>query len=569
MGASLFDEALWAVDPLGREKDSSFEKGFPNPTDGLFPFFGEEKKLEQRDQRANEESWKTSLMKALVGDLEAEFDPEKKLRILLPNIVFLVGMGILFPLGYLAFVAQEMVICLFDLSVGLLMLIGYVYLRRTGNHPIAGYGALLMITSLVYYNFVSGGVHGAGHLWSYVIPLFACFLLGPMAGALASAGYLALCLGFVALAALPKSPFHYGGQVDLLRFSISFMLVFVFAYLFEKVRQGKSQELEKRNEELKKSNESLEQAMVQAREMAVKAEMASQAKSQFLANMSHEIRTPLNGIIGTAHLLLEDGLNPGQRESAELILTAGRHLLAVVNDTLDLSKIEAGKLVLARERFELRQLLRDCERIFRPVAEQKGLELAVQAAEGLPEWVEGDVTRLRQVVWNLLSNAVKFTERGRVELTAAPAATAPHVRFTVRDTGPGISKDDLTRLFEPYFQSSTPGKAAEGTGLGLAISRRLVQLMGGKMGCESEPGAGALGLVGQRGDVARVLRRGRSEGGGVGFRRPAGHRRLKACGVALGAEVPGGQGRDREGQRETDRHRAPAEQRQDGWGHHG
>ncbi|GIU76124.1 MAG: hypothetical protein KatS3mg004_3211 [Bryobacteraceae bacterium] len=217
-----------------------------------------------------------------------------------------------------------------------------------------------------------------------------------------------------------------------------------------------------------------------------------EAKSRFLAKISHEIRTPLNGIIGTAHLLLEDGLNPGQRESAELILTAGRHLLAVVNDTLDLSKMEAGKLVLAREPFELRQLLRDCERIFRPVAEKKGLELAVQAAEGLPKWVEGDVTRLRQVVWNLLSNAVKFTERGRVELTAAPAATAPRVRFTVRDTGPGISKEDLTRLFEPYFQSSTPGKATEGTGLGLAISRRLVELMGGEMGCESEPGAGSL-----------------------------------------------------------------------------
>ncbi len=120
--------------------------------------------MEERSGQADEETWQKSLMRAVIGDLGSESDPEKRLRILLPNIVFLVGMEILFPLGYLALIEQEMVISLFDFFVGSLMALGYVYLRRTGNPTAAGYGALLAILALVYYNFVSGGVHGAGHL---------------------------------------------------------------------------------------------------------------------------------------------------------------------------------------------------------------------------------------------------------------------------------------------------------------------------------------------------------------------------------------------------------------------
>jgi len=221
------------------------------------------------------------------------------------------------------------------------------------------------------------------------------------------------------------------------------------------------------------------------------AHEGSEAKSRFLAKVSHEIRTPLNGIIGMTHLMLEGGLSAEQRESVQVILSASRHLLAVLNDTLDLSKIEAGKLALQKEPFELSALVRECERIYRPAAEQKGLRLQVSAEDGLPAWVLGDVTRLRQVAWNLLSNAVKFTDRGIVELRVM-TGTGAAVRFEVRDTGHGIAAADLQKLFEPYFQSSRPGRQAEGTGLGLAISRRLVQLMEGEMGCESRVGEGSL-----------------------------------------------------------------------------
>lgn len=237
-------------------------------------------------------------------------------------------------------------------------------------------------------------------------------------------------------------------------------------------------------EEVRRRTRQLRRAMRLARQ-------GSEAKSRFLAKVSHEIRTPLNGIIGMTNLMLEGDLSAEQRESAQVILSASRHLLSVLNDTLDLSKIEAGKLTLQKAPFSLAALVRECERIYRPAAENKGLRLVVSAGGGLPEWVLGDVTRLRQVVWNLLSNAVKFTDHGQVELTVERRA-GQKVRFEVRDTGPGIAREDLERLFEPYFQSSKPGRHAEGTGLGLAISRRLVQLMEGEMACESRVGEGSL-----------------------------------------------------------------------------
>ncbi len=238
-------------------------------------------------------------------------------------------------------------------------------------------------------------------------------------------------------------------------------------------------------EEVRRRTRQLHRAMRMAR-------AASEAKSQFLAKISHEIRTPLNAIIGMTHLLLDSGLDAGQREPSQVILSAGRHLLAVVNDTLDLSKIEAGKLALGKEPFQLASLLRECEQIYQPAAQQKGIGLRIVRWPGLPEWALGDETRLRQILWNLLSNAIKFTEQGGVELAVRAGSQPGRIRFEVRDSGCGIAEEDLQRLFEPFFQSRRSARRQEGTGLGLAISRRLVQLMEGEMGCESRAGSGSL-----------------------------------------------------------------------------
>jgi signal transduction histidine kinase/CheY-like chemotaxis protein/HPt (histidine-containing phosphotransfer) domain-containing protein len=225
------------------------------------------------------------------------------------------------------------------------------------------------------------------------------------------------------------------------------------------------------------------------------AAAAGEAKSQFLARMSHELRTPLNGVLGFAQVLLRDpDLTQQQREQVVTLHDAGRHLLELVNGLLDLSKIEAGRLDLTLHEVAVRPLLEGCAGLLAPEVDRKRLTLALDIADGTPLAVEADPTRLRQMLLNLLSNAVKFTPAGgRVDLRAAPLADGG-LRVEVQDTGPGVPPDKRHLLFEDFTQilPLTGGQEGAGTGLGLAISARLAAAMGGRIGCESAPGQGAL-----------------------------------------------------------------------------
>jgi len=241
------------------------------------------------------------------------------------------------------------------------------------------------------------------------------------------------------------------------------------------------------NQELIGLNHELELAMTRSQELAEEAARAGRAKAEFLATMSHEIRTPLNSVIGMTSLLLDTPLNSEQRDFVETVRSSGEALLAVINDILDFSKIDTGKLVLETVDFDVRALIEESVDLVTDAAHRKHLDLLALVEEDVPANLAGDPGRLRQVLLNLLSNAIKFTEVGSVELHVLPG-----LRIEVRDTGIGLTQEARTRIFESFTQAETSTtRRYGGTGLGLAISKRLVEMMGGRIGVDSIPGQGS------------------------------------------------------------------------------
>lgn len=251
-----------------------------------------------------------------------------------------------------------------------------------------------------------------------------------------------------------------------------------------------------RTDELNRKNSSLNAAIKELRNAKREAEVANIAKSNFLAGMSHEIRTPMNAILGMADILWETQLTKEQSKYVDVFRTAGENLLEILDDILDLSKIEAGHMELENSWFSLNECMDKTCSIIRPKAAQRGLTLSCNSSPEIPDRLMGDSNRLKQVLINLLGNAVKFTESGSISLSIETMQNRDGrvaLQFSVRDTGVGVPGDKLAAIFEAFTQAdNSTTRQFGGTGLGLTISRELVQMMGGRMWAESTPGQGSI-----------------------------------------------------------------------------
>ena len=310
-------------------------------------------------------------------------------------------------------------------------------------------------------------------------------------------GFLGFALGAWLTAGL-FTDYHWSTDWPLLNTTISLVVLLLFQILlaFQTNRNARNfvvirKQTEEQAEQIRKQNRALEEAR-EATVLAIReVEAANRAKSQFLANMSHELRTPMNAIIGYTELMLDETYGPltdKMRDIHRRVERNGRHLLGLINEVLDLSKIEAGQLTLTLGEYSVVEMVRSAISSVESLAREKGLRLYV-TAPALPIAC-GDERRMSQVVLNLLGNAIKFTDTGEVEVLVQ--TEGDRFSVAVRDTGPGIAPEDQRRIFEEFQQADTSlTRAKGGTGLGLAIARRIVELHGGSLSVESIPGNGA------------------------------------------------------------------------------
>lgn len=318
-------------------------------------------------------------------------------------------------------------------------------------------------------------IHGTPAMqFAALVILFGLLVEGLKYAVVSRSALLAMMPG--PFTALLLAPTVFGGFTGWERVVVIVILVSLGAYVLEATRQ------------LRASALALEKAQAQADE-------ASQAKSAFVAMMSHELRTPMNGVLGIAHALGQTKLDARQAAYLEMIVQSGDGLMTILNDILDLSKIEAWKLELEVVAFDIRRLSGQLHLVCSETARLKGVELALEIDPETPTWLAGDPMRVRQILLNLVSNALKFTDAGRVAVRIAPDA-AGGVIVTVSDTGVGLSLDQQTRMFNPFIQGDrSTSRRHGGTGLGLTICRQLAELMGGRITVESVPRQGSVFTV--------------------------------------------------------------------------